>query len=497
MSNVQPRVHLCTQCGAPVEAPAQGNVVRCEYCGAQVLFGLRPAGPVQFANPQAQLGLSEEQMEAARLVSLAKQAEYYDASSNPYCYIEAPDDLEYIAATDELSAEFLPMALQAFNMAIARCQASGCTLEDQRRVYWIARKLKNSWSRRDDPLKARAVIETAYDLLPDPGYRQLFMCSLSDMARKEGNLALAEDWLSKCDPRPPLLDLDTDYRTSWALLLIAREQWGTALALVGEERGTIPYEPSSVAVFNAIRVSSLARLGRREEAIEDLRFIIDETSLAFVENMFANSQAWAPAAALLAQMKAANMLRDSVPGDDDDSRSSDLSEPRVEVPEAIGWWFLGVLVVPVVVGGAAVGTSIDSKSTAEAMAAWKSTPGEVVKTGFTLEEGDDSVSIHAQVLYGYTVDGVKYTNDYIGLDSESYDSTAEAERAAERWDHPGLMVYYDPDDPQDSALDISPDPFEPVGFVIGGIAAIAFLVMLVIFVRSHLVRLAALRRANA
>jgi len=137
------RVLMCTQCGAPIQTSQQGGSYTCEYCGAALQVGAQRSGPISFQSAQDQLGLDPEQMEAARLKSLKKQADHYDAS-NPYSYYEAPDDLEYIAATDELDDSFLPMALQAFKMATDRCHASSCALPDQRRVYWLAKKLKNS-----------------------------------------------------------------------------------------------------------------------------------------------------------------------------------------------------------------------------------------------------------------------------------------------------------------------------------------------------------------
>jgi len=493
MDSLRARVHLCTNCGAPVSSPAQGSVAACEFCGAEVRFGIEPSGPIRFIDPRQALGLSPEKMEAARLASLKKQAEHYDTSSNPYCYIEAPDDLEYISATDELSEEFLPMALQAFNVAVGRCQKSGGGMQEQRRVFWIARKLKNSWTRRDEPLKARAVLETAYDLLQDPGYRQMLMCTLADLARKEGNLALAEEWLGMCDPRPPLLDIDSDYRTSRALLCIAEEKWATALALVGEHRGMIPYEPSNVVVFNGVRVACLEKLGRGPEALENMRFIVEASSLEFAESVFASSTAWAPAYAVLGRLRSLGEIRESTPGGDDSER---ISEPEVKVPEAIGGWFVGIMVVPLAFGAVALCSSIDDRNRAERMAGWKSTPGETVKIGFRIEGSGDDVSIYPKVVYAYNVDGVRHTNDYIGMNVDSMSSTVDAEAEADRWNRPDLQVYYDPANPSESALDVSPDPDAPIIFVIGVILGVVFVVLLTIFVGSHVRRHAALRAAR-
>jgi len=132
MSGQQVRVLMCTQCGAPVEASSAGGMLTCDYCGATLHVGAAHTGPIDFGH--ADLGLSPEQAEAARLQSLRKQAEHYD-ENGPYTYMYAPDDLEYLAASDETADDFIPMALQAFNAAVQRCEASGNQLEAQRRVY--------------------------------------------------------------------------------------------------------------------------------------------------------------------------------------------------------------------------------------------------------------------------------------------------------------------------------------------------------------------------
>jgi hypothetical protein len=299
------RVLMCPSCGAPEHEHHSGPSFPCSYCGALIRIHAR-RGPIRFGGLPA--GVSAEAAERARLVSLQAQAARYDYDGD-YCYFHAPDGLDYLAAMDETDESFFPTALAAFKLALDRCEADPGRMESERRVFWVARKLKNSCVQRDEPLRAKAAVETALDQVTDPGYRQLLTCILADALRTEGNLEACEALLEQCDPRPPLLDLDTEYRTSLGMVLASRGRWPEVLALVGERRGMIPYEPSSVAVFHSLRVVALESLRRSREAADEMAGLVGDLqaaggTLAFLERMYRNSEVWRAAKTVLARHRA-------------------------------------------------------------------------------------------------------------------------------------------------------------------------------------------------
>jgi hypothetical protein len=491
------RVLLCTECGAPVNAPAAGGQMSCEYCGASLVIGRPQAGPIDLGAGMDELGMSPEQVERARLKSLRMQMEHYETDGNPYCYIEAPDGLEYISATDELDEDFIPMALSAFRTAVQRCQTSGGRMPDQRKVYWLARKLKNSWTRRNEAVRARAVIETAHGVVSDPGYRQLLTCTLADLSRHGEDVSGSLRWLEQCDPRPPQLDLDTEYRTSLAMTHLVRGAYQEALDLVGERYGQVPYEPSSIAVVNSIRVSALEGLGRQEEAEQAFEPFIDELPGGFLENMYEGSQPWAPAARALARYRTRKAMRDAVPSDLDLDDGIADSAPEVHVPDKVGEWIFGIIAVPLFIGGLALYDGYTDKVKSDAMATWESVTGVITATGVNAETSDDDTTFYPDVRYSFEVNGRQYRGDFIGLDVPGYESSIGAQSFADglRGEADAVTVYYDPADPSDCALITTPDTFAPYEMLIGVGLLIVALGIFVYYLVRLVVHHAALRRA--
>jgi hypothetical protein len=102
------------------------------------------------------------------------------------------------------------------------------SLHNQKRVAWLAQLTTTGILdlTTNDPPRARAIRETALELLPDPGYKHLIRCALSRAACLQGDLASAEQWLAACDPYPGNITLDTDYRMSASYLHLARRLIG-------------------------------------------------------------------------------------------------------------------------------------------------------------------------------------------------------------------------------------------------------------------------------
>lgn len=89
-------------------------------------------------------------------------------------------------------------------------------------------------------------------------------------------------------------------------------------------------------------------------------------------------------------------------------------------------------------------------------ASWRSVPGRVVESDYYRTGGGPRTaeSYHVRVTYAYAVDGRRFTGDEIWLTAgTSFNSREEAAEFLAPY-RPGnpVAVYYDPADPQDTAL---------------------------------------------
>lgn len=283
------RVLVCKQCGAPLMASLTGGNVTCEYCGVVSVIAKRKETGIRITDPTLQNVSDPEERERLRMESLWKQMEDYDEEKNPYAYYGAPEDLEHVDL-DYFDTALPSLASEEFRKAVKEYEESDGDMKDQRHVFWLALKLKNMWVMRNKPHKARPTIETASEILDDPGYRQLMLCKLADLARKANDLDAAGEWLSQCDPKPPLLDLDSDYRTTASSIAVRRQEWNTVLDLVGQSQGDVPFEPSSVALFQLLRVVALENLGEHEAAESEFDWLRERLEHDFLEKWLEGSR---------------------------------------------------------------------------------------------------------------------------------------------------------------------------------------------------------------
>lgn len=301
-SGNQVRVLICLACGAPVPATAEAGTFTCTYCGATLRTRAQRTGRINF--PAADLGLPPDKAEQARLVSLHEQAEHEDESGT-YGFNNVPEGLEYLDDMDYGNEAFLPAALAAFRMAVGRCESSDCAFADQQTVFWLASQIRSACIIQKKPEQAQAVLATAYDLLEDPCFLQMTACMLAMTALRAGDLAAAEERLGVCEPRPALLEVDTEYRWSRGALFLAQGKWQEALALTGERHGDIPYDSPSLLTFNSVRVAALEQLGHREEAAAEMRNMLEiaeserNVDYTLLQKMYRGMKHWEAAAKVL------------------------------------------------------------------------------------------------------------------------------------------------------------------------------------------------------
>jgi ribosomal protein S27AE len=263
----QLRALMCPNCGAPVTTAAQGGSFQCGYCRTMGSVAARMDARHERPPPSP----AEEQ---ARLGRLAFQHEQGHLAS-PYSTFVAPQDVTHLAELRPPNS-WGPW-LQAWKYAVGLV-AQDPSPHNQKRVAWLAQLTGTAILNlgASDPTRARAIRETALELLPDPGHKQLMRCALSRSACLQGDLASAEQWLAACDPYPNNITLDTDYRMSAAYLAVAHGQWGRVLEVLGNQPGVVPIDFGRDMLAGLLRVHACEELGYLPAAEGQLRWLFEE-----------------------------------------------------------------------------------------------------------------------------------------------------------------------------------------------------------------------------
>lgn len=254
------RVIECPRCGAPVRGPREGGEILCGACGAPDRMAPRDDRP-----PSALPSPSDE---IDRLARLRIQAEHpagghaYDLHPAPLGWSAA--DLAARGARERLLREW----------TAARAAGVG-TAEEGRRLLWLALRRADAERAAGQPAKARAALETALELLPDAGHRQLARFRLAAEALAEGDAASAEGWLSPCDPAPRVLEIDGAWREIRARVKAAQGDPRGVLEATGERAETVPVHPDFAASLTAYRVHALESLGHLDEGRAELAAATD------------------------------------------------------------------------------------------------------------------------------------------------------------------------------------------------------------------------------
>jgi hypothetical protein len=262
------RLLLCPRCGAPASVPPTGGTLHCAYCGATAVV----AGRIDsFAG-----GLLSPEQERARIQRLWQQLRDEDAGgvADVYGIQNVLSDVLHLVPLQ--GADLRGPWQEAWAVARGRLQGEG-SIEAQRRVYWLAVVGVNS---DFEATHMRAILETALELLPDPGHHHVIRCVLSGLANRMGDSASAERWLAGCDPTPDNVSLDSAYRLGLAPILTRRQDWPRLLALVGAHPNELPLDGARRDAFKYFRVHALEALGHHEQAAEQLAGLMQSPGAA-------------------------------------------------------------------------------------------------------------------------------------------------------------------------------------------------------------------------
>ncbi|MBI5536405.1 MAG: hypothetical protein HY898_27030 [Deltaproteobacteria bacterium] len=247
------RVLACNNCGAPLDVGVQAGAHRCAYCQATNQVSDRvdsmPGAP----------GLVDTSSvsEAERIQRLREQ----DAK-----VWQTPPGLEDYLLGDDLTAEKLAAARQQW-LTARRALQTGASFAEAERLFHLTLILAPTLPDRE----CRALLESAIELLPDEGFRQVLRCRLAQAAVIAGDVAAAEEWLALVNPRPLMLLTDTAYRIAASHVLRAKGLYPNVLAILGHRAGDVPILDAFEFEAVLLRCDAMENTGQLPAAAAALR----------------------------------------------------------------------------------------------------------------------------------------------------------------------------------------------------------------------------------
>ena len=248
------RMLLCARCGAPLDAPTEGGVTTCRYCGTQSTLARRD-------DSREVAAVRQTMSEPERFERLRAQ------DGKP---LVPPQSLMHYLAGGGLAPQFVEQALVEWQRARAELGA-GAPYPTEERLYFLTLLLAQHWGEQHDDYRQRGILETALELVSVPRHKQVFRCMLARNAARVGDLQAAEAWLKPCNPWSDDLHMDTAYRFARAYIATLQHDFQNALGMLGTRLGDVPIADSHDDVCALFRANALERLGRGPEAVGELR----------------------------------------------------------------------------------------------------------------------------------------------------------------------------------------------------------------------------------
>jgi hypothetical protein len=250
-----------------VSGTIAGGQVRCDYCGATMQVGARP-------RESAREHVATEIDESARLAGLRAQVESFDSDR---ALLRGPDGLD---AFERMLSDAATRAagLEGFRQEwekTRRVAAAGrATPETELQLLRLAFAIAEQYAQLDRADRARAVLETALDLIADADLRDLIRARLARQALLLNDVEAGAAWLADVNPRPLKLEVDSESRIATALLAYRRGDHAGVLAALGETVDGAPMlEMRAGLLPHLLRAHALAGTGRVVEAKRLMRWV--------------------------------------------------------------------------------------------------------------------------------------------------------------------------------------------------------------------------------
>jgi len=250
------RILACSGCGAPLEALVHGGSVSCRYCGATNVLAPRVERAALPAEPAAPVS------EAERLSRLASQV---DAPTSTPASLEGL--LDEHGAIPAWKIDESVSVWQSARVEVA--EVGG--FEAAERLLALTILLAGHFANRGEPLRQRAMFESALEVFQLPRHVQIMRGHLARCAVRAGDLDAADRWLAPCDPRSDDLQTDSAYRLSRALIDTAKGDSGVVLAVLGAPGSEAPALAEHAIMLRLLRAQALEASGDLQAAVDQLR----------------------------------------------------------------------------------------------------------------------------------------------------------------------------------------------------------------------------------
>lgn len=235
-----------------ITEPSQLNV-QCGFCHAQLQLVARPKD--QRPDP----GIDEN----ARLASLRAQLQA-EERDGPYRTV-APDGLRPFAAM-LTQPDARPAAIEAIRREWESARGAAMsqrTRETGTRLFRIALLLERFYVVQGEDERARAVLETALGIVPEPGQRDILRCRLAREALDKGDEQAYHAWIADCAQRPLHLEVDSELRCTRARYCNHVRKFGYALDELGYG---VPIASDRADLAHCLRAHAHVGLGQESEA---------------------------------------------------------------------------------------------------------------------------------------------------------------------------------------------------------------------------------------
>lgn len=249
------RVLLCVSCGGPLELDLAADQSACSYCGAVNVLAARDDSPM-VAGPAA-----VPVDEAQRMQRLRMQV------GKP---LLPPPALEALVPGGRIDPWKVQEVFAVWQSTREETRNTRSYDAAERLVY-LTMVLANHHSQHQDPLRQRAMFESALAVFTLPRHRQVMRGFLSRAAAREGDLEAAEAWLAPCDTRSDDLHTDTAYRISRAYVDTRRKAWTAVHDVLGAGAADVPVADHSEPLAVLLRANAWEQRGDLARATELLR----------------------------------------------------------------------------------------------------------------------------------------------------------------------------------------------------------------------------------
>lgn len=261
------RLLVCAHCEGALEVPVRGGYGRCSTCGAGDEYD--PFEPSPDFDPGDARG-----DEGRRLAALREQD---GTPLNPPSHV--------VEAID--SSAPIEEVLDVFSKVAAEVH-QGAPFAAHERLFFLATIIAKRLGRRDDRV-LRAVLQTTVEQVDSARYRQALYGLLARSAARVGDYASAESWLELVDPRSDDLLVDTSYRLARAEMAASRSDYQTVLSVLGTGMDQVPTLDNEDEHVELLRSDAIERLGRNDQAVEQLKAAITRSDVSSFEAARARS----------------------------------------------------------------------------------------------------------------------------------------------------------------------------------------------------------------